>query len=204
MRLTTKGRYAGTAMLDLTVHSDGKTASLASVSRRQSISLSYLEQLFARLRQAGLVVSVRGPGGGYRLSRASSEIAIADIVGAVNESIDTTHCKGKSDCQQGEVCLTHALWDELSGEIYRFLSRVSLADLVAREDIQAISERQATRALALMDSGLASKGVHDQTPTGQAGLDFTMHDAASEHENSQQKKFTRQPAGFRLLNWRAL
>ncbi len=185
MRLTTKGRYAVTAMLDLTVHGDSKTISLASVSRRQSISLSYLEQLFARLRQAGLVVSVRGPGGGYRLNRASNEIAIADIVGAVNESIDTTHCKGKSDCQQGEVCLTHALWDELSGEIQRFLSRISLADLVARKDIQAISERQAVRALVLMDSDSASDGVQDQIPEDQAELDSTMRGTASQKKNSQ-------------------
>tara|TARA_B100000780_G_scaffold278536_1_gene252417 strand:- start:5285 stop:5866 length:582 start_codon:yes stop_codon:yes gene_type:complete len=185
MRLTTKGRYAVTAMLDLTMHGDSKTISLASVSRRQSISLSYLEQLFARLRQAGLVVSVRGPGGGYRLNRASNEIAIADIVGAVNESIDTTHCKGKSDCQQGEVCLTHALWDELSGEIQRFLSRISLADLVARKDIQAISERQAVRALVLMDSDSASDGVQDQTPEDQTELDSTMRGTASQKKNSQ-------------------
>ncbi len=185
MRLTTKGRYAVTAMLDLTMHGDSKTISLASVSRRQSISLSYLEQLFARLRQAGLVVSVRGPGGGYRLNRASNEIAIADIVGAVNESIDTTHCKGKSDCQQGEVCLTHALWDELSGEIQRFLSRISLADLVARKDIQAISERQAVRALVLMDSDSVSDGVQDQTPEDQTELDSTMRGTASQKKNSQ-------------------
>ena len=185
MRLTTKGRYAVTAMLDLTMHGDSKTISLASVSRRQSISLSYLEQLFARLRQAGLVVSVRGPGGGYRLNRASNEIAIADIVGAVNESIDTTHCKGKSDCQQGEVCLTHALWDELSGEIQRFLSRISLADLVARKDIQAISERQAVRALVLIDSDSVSDGVQDQTPEDQTELDSTMRGTASQKKNSQ-------------------
>jgi Rrf2 family iron-sulfur cluster assembly transcriptional regulator len=185
MRLTTKGRYAVTAMLDLTVHGDSKTTSLASVSSRQSISLSYLEQLFARLRQAGLVVSVRGPGGGYRLNRPSNEIAIADIVGAVNESLDTTHCKGKSDCQQGEVCLTHALWDELSGEIQRFLSCISLADLVARKDIQAISERQALRALVFMDSDSASDGEQDQTQEDQVELDSTMRGTVSQQKNSQ-------------------
>jgi Rrf2 family iron-sulfur cluster assembly transcriptional regulator len=185
MRLTTKGRYAVTAMLDLTVHGDSKTTSLASVSSRQSISLSYLEQLFARLRQAGLVVSVRGPGGGYRLNRPSNEIAIADIVGAVNESLDTTHCKGKSDCQQGEVCLTHALWDELSGEIQRFLSCISLADLVARKDIQAISERQALRTLVFMDSDSASDGEQDQTQEDQVELDSTMRGTVSQQKNSQ-------------------
>jgi Rrf2 family iron-sulfur cluster assembly transcriptional regulator len=137
------------------------------------------------LRQAGLVVSVRGPGGGYRLNRPSNEIAIADIVGAVNESLDTTHCKGKSDCQQGEVCLTHALWDELSGEIQRFLSCISLADLVARKDIQAISERQALRTLVFMDSDSTSDGEQDQTQEDQVELDSTMRGTVSQQKNSQ-------------------
>jgi Rrf2 family iron-sulfur cluster assembly transcriptional regulator len=185
MRLTTKGRYAVTAMLDLTVHGDSKTTSLASVSSRQSISLSYLEQLFARLRQAGLVVSVRGPGGGYRLNRPSNEIAIAEIVGAVNESLDTTHCKGKSDCQHGEVCLTHALWDELNGEIQRFLSCISLADLVARKDIQAISERQALRTLVFTDSDSASEGEQNEPQKDQVELGSTMRGTVSQQKNSQ-------------------
>ena len=124
MRLTTKGRYAVTAMLDLTIHADEKPVSLAEISQRQSISLSYLEQLFARLRQSDLVSSVRGPGGGYRLGRDSDTIFIAQIIDAVNESVDTTNCQGKGDCQGGEICLTHALWDELSGEIHRFLNGI--------------------------------------------------------------------------------
>ena len=121
MRLTTKGRYAVTAMLDLTIHADDKPVSLSEISERQSISLSYLEQLFSKLRQSELVSSVRGPGGGYRLGRSSDDIYIAQIIEAVNESVDTTNCQGKGDCQGGEICLTHALWDELTAEIHNFL-----------------------------------------------------------------------------------
>ena len=123
MRLTTKGRYAVTAMLDLTLHAKDRPISLAGISERQSISLSYLEQLFSRLRQSGLVSSVRGPGGGYKLARASENIFVAQIINAVNESIDTTSCQGKGDCQGGNVCLSHQLWSELSDQIYQFLSR---------------------------------------------------------------------------------
>ena len=152
MRLTTKGRYAVTAMLDLSIHADEKPVSLAEISQRQSISLSYLEQLFARLRQSDLVSSVRGPGGGYRLGRDSDTIFIAQIIDAVNESVDTTNCQGKGDCQGGEICLTHALWDELSGEIHRFLNGISLAQLMARRDIKNIAQRQVEQLLILSDS----------------------------------------------------
>ena len=152
MRLTTKGRYAVTAMLDLTIHADEKPVSVAGISQRQSISLSYLEQLFARLRQSDLVSSVRGPGGGYRLGRDSDTIFIAQIIDAVNESVDTTNCQGKGDCQGGEICLTHALWDELSGEIHRFLNGISLAQLMARRDIKNIAQRQVEQLLILSDS----------------------------------------------------
>ena len=152
MRLTTKGRYAVTAMLDLTIHADEKPVSLAEISQRQSISLSYLEQLFARLRQSDLVSSVRGPGGGYRLGRDSDTIFIAQIIDAVNEYVDTTNCQGKGDCQGGEICLTHALWDELSGEIHRFLNGISLAQLMARRDIKNIAQRQVEQLLILSDS----------------------------------------------------
>ena len=131
MRLTTKGRYAVTAMLDLTIHADDKPVSLSEISERQSISLSYLEQLFSKLRQSELVSSVRGPGGGYRLGRSSEDIYIAQIIEAVNESVDTTNCQGKGDCQGGEICLTHALWDELTAEIHNFLNGISLAHLMA-------------------------------------------------------------------------
>jgi Rrf2 family iron-sulfur cluster assembly transcriptional regulator len=156
MRLTTKGRYAVTAMLDLTIHADEKPVSLSDISQRQSISLSYLEQLFSRLRQSGLVSSVRGPGGGYRLGRPGESIFIAQIIDAVNESVDTTSCQGKGDCQGGEICLTHSLWDQLSHEIHSFLNAISLADLVARRDVKSIAQRQVEQLLILNESPRAN------------------------------------------------
>lgn len=142
MRLTTKGRYAVTAMLDLALHATERPVSLADISKRQEISLSYLEQLFAKLRQNDLVASVRGPGGGYRLSRTAEQICVAEIIDAVNESIDATNCGGEGNCQLGEVCLTHHLWMDLSKQIHQFLSGISLANLIARKDILEVARRQ--------------------------------------------------------------
>ena len=152
MRLTTKGRYAVTAMIDLTLHSKNKPISLAEISGRQSISLSYLEQLFSKLRHSGLVSSVRGPGGGYRLAMPCEDIFVAQIINAVNESIDTTSCRGKGDCQGGEICLTHSLWQDLSVQIHQFLNGISLADLVAKRDTQVIAQRQVDQLLVLDDN----------------------------------------------------
>lgn len=145
MRLTTKGRYAVTAMLDLALHSNNGPVSLADISGRQDISLSYLEQLFAKLRRNDLVTSVRGPGGGYLLSRAPEDIYVAQVIDSVNESIDATGCAGRADCQSGEMCLTHHLWCDLSDQIHNFLSGISLGSLVARQDVQEISARQSLR-----------------------------------------------------------
>ena len=142
MRLTTKGRYAVTAMLDLAINTDKGPISLADISRRQEISLSYLEQLFSKLRQNALVSSVRGPGGGYRLSRDSGLICVAEIIDAVNESIDVTNCGGEGNCNHGQTCLTHYLWRDLSEQIHSFLSGITLASLVARKDVQTVSNRQ--------------------------------------------------------------
>jgi len=150
MRLTTKGRYAVTAMLDLALHAGDKPVSLADISSRQDISLSYLEQLFAKLRRQSLVQSVRGPGGGYCLSRGAHEVFVAQIIDAVNESVDATGCGGSTDCQNGEVCLTHHLWCDLSEQIHGFLSQISLANLVAREEVQYISARQENRPAVLV------------------------------------------------------
>lgn len=134
MRLTTKGRYAVTAMLDLALHGEKGPITLANISQRQGISLSYLEQLFSRLRKHGLVDSARGPGGGYRLSRDSSQITVAEVIGAVDESMDTTRCKGKQNCKTGGQCLTHQLWTDLSDQIYAFLNDITLAQVVAGYD----------------------------------------------------------------------
>ena len=140
MRLTTKGRYAVTAMLDLALHKNQGPVSLADISNRQAISLSYLEQLFAKLRKSALVSSVRGPGGGYELERQADAIFIAEIIDAVNESVDTTKCQGAGDCQGGEICLTHYLWEDLSEQIHNFLAGISLEDLVARSDVKCIAK----------------------------------------------------------------
>ena len=142
MRLTTKGRYAVTAMLDLAIHFDDGPITLADISRRQGISLSYLEQLFSRLRKQELVVSARGPGGGYRLSREASEIAVADVITAIDEKVDATRCGGLANCQDDQPCLTHELWTDLSQRIYDFLSGITLADLVNRREVQEVVERQ--------------------------------------------------------------
>jgi Rrf2 family iron-sulfur cluster assembly transcriptional regulator len=148
MRLTTKGRYAVTAMLDLALHAHNGPTSLSDISQRQEISLSYLEQLFARLRRAGLVNSVRGPGGGYLLSQPAEAISVSKVIDAVNESVDATRCQGLSDCQQGDTCLTHHLWCELSVQIRHFLDEMTLAQLMLRPDVIRIATRQRQRTEA--------------------------------------------------------
>ncbi|TBU94448.1 Fe-S cluster assembly transcriptional regulator IscR [Phytopseudomonas dryadis] len=145
MRLTTKGRYAVTAMLDLALHAQNGPVSLADISERQGISLSYLEQLFAKLRRGSLVSSVRGPGGGYQLSRSMQGIQVAEVIDAVNESVDATRCQGQGDCHSGDICLTHHLWCDLSQQIHEFLSGISLADLVTRREVQEVAQRQDQR-----------------------------------------------------------
>jgi Rrf2 family iron-sulfur cluster assembly transcriptional regulator len=142
MRLTTKGRYAVTAMLDLALHDDEGPITLADISLRQGISLSYLEQLFSRLRKHGLVASARGPGGGYRLSRSVDDLSLAQIINAVDEPVDATRCGGTQNCQDDQRCLTHDLWDDLSQEIYRFLDRTTLGLLVQRRRVREVSQRQ--------------------------------------------------------------
>lgn len=142
MKLTTKGRYAVTAMLDLALHTENGPTPLADISKRQEVSLSYLEQLFSKLRRQGLVESARGPGGGYRLARDASEIAVIHVLNAIDEEIDATRCGGSADCQHGEPCLTHDLWVDLSEQIYTFLSNISLGDLVQRQAIGTVAERQ--------------------------------------------------------------
>ncbi|WP_445158478.1 Fe-S cluster assembly transcriptional regulator IscR [Halomonas sp. E14] len=146
MRLTTKGRYAVTAMLDLALNAEKGPTSLADISRRQEISLPYLEQLFARLRRASLVTSVRGPGGGYLLALSPAEISIARVIDAVDESVDATRCQGLSDCQQGDTCLTHHLWCDLSEQIRGFLNNITLGQLVEHGDVRRIAARQRSRS----------------------------------------------------------
>ena len=133
MRLTTKGRFAVTAMIDVAMHGNNGPVTLAAVSERQRISLSYLEQLFGKLRRSGLVDSVRGPGGGYNLAKPGETVSVADIILAVDEPIDATQCGGRENCHDDRRCMTHDLWAGLNEHIFSFLSGVSLADLVRQQ-----------------------------------------------------------------------
>lgn len=142
MRLSTKGRYAVTAMMDIALHQRVGPVTLADISQCQGISLSYLEQLFARLRKSGLVEGVRGPGGGYRLAKPADQISVADIIQSVDERLDMTKCGGKGNCSQGQKCLTHQLWFELSCNLYRFLSSIKLEQYVNRPDISELVKKQ--------------------------------------------------------------
>ncbi|MDP6264232.1 MAG: Fe-S cluster assembly transcriptional regulator IscR [Pseudomonadales bacterium] len=142
MRLTAKGRYAATAMLDIAVHQEKGPISLADISERQGISLSYLEQLFSKLRRNELVSSVRGPGGGYKLSRDAGDIFVAQIVDSVDETVDATKCAGRANCQHGETCLTHELWADLSEQIHQFLSSIDLATIIANRTVREVADRQ--------------------------------------------------------------
>jgi Rrf2 family iron-sulfur cluster assembly transcriptional regulator len=142
MKLSTKGRYAVTAMFDVAIHQTEGPVSLSDISDRQGISLSYLEQLFGRMRRQGLVASTRGPGGGYRLASSANQIAIADIITAVDESVDATRCGGNADCQNRQRCLTHELWEELSTQIHTFLSGITLEDAINKQRVVEVAERQ--------------------------------------------------------------
>ena len=133
MRLTTKGRFAVTAMLDLALHGGKRPVTLAGISQRQSISLSYLEQLFGKLRRHTLVESVRGPGGGYTLARDLEKVSVADIITAVDEPLDATQCGGKENCKDEQRCMTHDLWSTLNDKMYEYLDSVKLSDLVAQQ-----------------------------------------------------------------------
>ncbi|AGH38633.1 HTH-type transcriptional regulator iscR [Bibersteinia trehalosi USDA-ARS-USMARC-188] len=130
MKLTSRGRYAVTAILDIALHGKTLPVSLADISERQSISLSYLEQLFAQLRRDGIVHSVRGPGGGYQLGKTPEEINVGMIIQAVNESVDVSKCKGNGNCTNNSRCLTHSLWERLENQIEQYLHTITLAELV--------------------------------------------------------------------------
>lgn len=149
MRLTTKGRYAVTAMLDLAFNSQHTPVTLTEIAARQTISLSYLEQLFARLRKAEIVVGVRGPGGGYQLRQSPENVSIASIIEAVNEPIDSTKCGGEANCQHDSICLTHDLWVGLSEHIQDYLSQISLADLLRKRDARLAAEESGECVVAI-------------------------------------------------------
>src|SRR5664279_1439924 len=151
MRLTTKGRFAVTAMIDVAMHGAKRPVTLAAVSERQRISLSYLEQLFGKLRRNGLVDSVRGPGGGYSLARASDSVSVADIILAVDEPIDATHCGGRENCKDDRRCMTHDLWSGLNDHIFSYLHGVTLAQMVMQQkpaDVSILQDHRVSQNVA--------------------------------------------------------
>lgn len=156
MRLTTKGRFAVTAMVDLAMRGDHSPVTLAGISERQKISLSYLEQLFGKLRRSNIVSSVRGPGGGYRLARPASQIAISEIILAVDEPLDATNCEGRGDCLNGGACITHELWQGLTKTIYAYLAEVTLQEMV---DAQAQKKDASATANVKLSSQITHSGM---------------------------------------------
>ena len=155
MRLTTKGRFAVTAMIDLALRQDGGPVTLSAISRRQEISLSYLEQLFGKLRRHDIVESVRGPGGGYNLARSAREVSVADIIIAVDEPMDATQCGGKENCKGtnneiGSRCMTHDLWSTLNARMVEYLGSVSLQDLVDQQQLKQNEQRKNEQSVVVL------------------------------------------------------
>ena len=164
MRLTTKGRFAVTAMIDLALRGEAGPVALASISERQKISLSYLEQLFGKLRRYKLVDSVRGPGGGYCIARPLNQVTVADIIRAVDEHLDATQCGGRENCHDEHRCMTHDLWATLNSKMYDYLASVSLAEMV---------DRQKRKTLGQMAAILEDKRRLGPQPRAKAGREKT-------------------------------
>ncbi len=159
MRLTTKGRFAVTAMVDLAISGGERPVTLGDISERQKISLSYLEQLFGKLRRKSLVSSVRGPGGGYRLTRPTAELSVGEIILAVDEPIDATQCGGKENCRDERKCITHDLWTDLNRHIFEYLDSVKLSDLVEKQkqaapadSVVELVDRRESKALVIPET----------------------------------------------------
>lgn len=155
MNLTTKGRYAVTAMLDLCIHGAEGPIPLCEIARRQGISAAYLEQLFGALRRQKLITSMRGANGGYQLARLAKEISVADIVHAVSENVDATRCQGEENCQDSGRCLTHDLWQNLSAVIVDFLESQTLESLAAQTNTQRVAQRQSQGIPMLFEPAVA-------------------------------------------------
>ena len=203
MRLTTRGRYAVTALLDLALQEQKHelAVSLSDIAKRQEISISYLEQLFSKLRKKGLVVSTRGASGGYHIAKPINEIAIMTIISAVDESVDDRACEGKGNCQDGAMCLTHDLWNGLSEQIEKYLSTVTLDTLINRQIIREISERQILMVEDMQDKNQSAANPMTEAPVLQRAKHSTtkVSNISNNHSLADNSKTLKQNSGENLL-----
>lgn len=203
MRLTTRGRYAVTALLDLALQEQKHelAVSLSDIAKRQEISISYLEQLFSKLRKKGLVVSTRGASGGYHIAKPINEISIMTIISAVDESVDARACEGKGNCQDGAMCLTHDLWNGLSEQIENYLSTVTLDTLINRQIIREISERQILMVEDMQDKNQSAVNPMTDTPVSQRAKHSTtkVSNISNNHSLADNSKTLKQNSGENLL-----
>ncbi|KND23096.1 Rrf2 family transcriptional regulator [Enhydrobacter sp. H5] len=203
MRLTTRGRYAVTALLDLALQEQKHelAVSLSDIAKRQEISISYLEQLFSKLRKKGLVVSTRGASGGYHIAKPINEISIMSIISAVDESVDARACEGKGNCQDGAMCLTHDLWNGLSEQIENYLSTVTLDTLINRQIIREISERQILMVEDMQDKNQSAVKPMTEAPVSQRVKHSTtkVSNISNNHSLADNSKTLKQNSGENLL-----
>ena len=203
MRLTTRGRYAVTALLDLALQEQKHelAVSLSDIAKRQEISISYLEQLFSKLRKKGLVVSTRGASGGYHIAKPINEISIMSIISAVDESVDARACEGKGNCQDGAMCLTHDLWNGLSEQIENYLSTVTLDTLINRQIIREISERQILMVEDMQDKNQSAVNPMTEAPVSQRSKKISnkVSNISNNHSLADNSKTLKQNSGENLL-----
>ena len=203
MRLTTRGRYAVTALLDLALQEQKHelAVSLSDIAKRQEISISYLEQLFSKLRKKGLVVSTRGASGGYHIAKPINEISIMSIISAVDESVDARACEGKGNCQDGAMCLTHDLWNGLSEQIENYLSTVTLDTLINRQIIREISERQILMVEDMQHRDQSAVSPMIDAPVSQRAKHSTtkVSNISNNHSLADNSKTLKQNSGENLL-----
>ncbi|AME00550.1 Rrf2 family transcriptional regulator [Moraxella osloensis] len=203
MRLTTRGRYAVTALLDLALQEQKHelAVSLSDIAKRQEISISYLEQLFSKLRKKGLVVSTRGASGGYHIAKPINEISIMTIISAVDESVDARACEGKGNCQDGAMCLTHDLWNGLSEQIENYLSTVTLDTLINRQIIREISERQILMVEDMQHKDQSAVNPMTDAPVLQRAKHSTtkVSNISNNHSLADNSKTLKQNSGENLL-----
>lgn len=203
MRLTTRGRYAVTALLDLALQEQKHefAVSLSDIAKRQEISISYLEQLFSKLRKKGLVVSTRGASGGYHIAKPINEISIMTIISAVDESVDARACEGKGNCQDGAMCLTHDLWNGLSEQIENYLSTVTLDTLINRQIIREISERQILMVEDMQHKDQSAVNPMTEAPVSQRVKHSTtkVSNISNNHSLADNSKTLKQNSGENLL-----